>query len=72
MAHNIYWKSTGQVNEDAVKHLVMAALRQHFKPELLNRLDDIIMFHSLTNDQYYEIAEKYIAIATKTCCAARN
>ncbi len=54
-----------QENEHAVEDLVMAALKQHFKPELLNRLDDIIMFHSLSNDQYYEIAKKYIALLQK-------
>ncbi|MGX9133416.1 ATP-dependent Clp protease ATP-binding subunit [Rummeliibacillus sp. JY-2-4R] len=54
-----------QENEHAVEDLVMAALKQHFKPELLNRLDDIIMFHSLSNDQYYEIAKKYVALLQK-------
>ncbi|WP_146549594.1 MULTISPECIES: ATP-dependent Clp protease ATP-binding subunit [Rummeliibacillus] len=54
-----------QENEHAVEDLVMAALKQHFKPELLNRLDDIIMFHSLTNEQYFEIAKKYIQLLQK-------
>ena len=39
---------------------VMAALRNHFKPELLNRLDDIIMFHALTDHHFAKIAEKYV------------
>ncbi|RIJ63436.1 ATP-dependent Clp protease ATP-binding subunit [Rummeliibacillus sp. POC4] len=54
-----------QESEHAVEDLVMAALKQHFKPELLNRLDDIIMFHSLTNEQYFEIAKKYIKLLQK-------
>lgn len=54
-----------QESEHAVEDLVMAALKQHFKPELLNRLDDIVMFHSLSNDQYYEIAKKYVALLQK-------
>ena len=32
----------------AAEDLVMAELKSHFKPELLNRMDDIIIFHSLT------------------------
>ena len=46
--------------DDAVEDLVMAALRQHFKPELLNRLDDIIMFHALTAEHFTAIAWKYV------------
>ena len=41
---------------DDVEDLVMAALRQHFKPELLNRMDDIIMFHALAAEHFHAIA----------------
>ncbi|MFJ6211254.1 ATP-dependent Clp protease ATP-binding subunit [Lysinibacillus sp. NPDC092081] len=44
----------------AVEDLVMAALRQHFKPELLNRMDDIIMFHALSAEHFTAIAWKYV------------
>ena len=44
----------------AVEDLVMAELKNHFKPELLNRLDDIIMFHALTDEHFYEITRKYV------------
>ncbi|WP_417281985.1 ATP-dependent Clp protease ATP-binding subunit [Chungangia koreensis] len=47
-----------QTEEHAVEDLVMAALRQHFKPELLNRMDDIIIFHSLKGNDFIKIAEK--------------
>ena len=43
-----------------VEELIMAELRTHFKPELLNRVDDIIMFHALTSAHFTEIAKKYI------------
>ena len=46
----------GESNED----LIMLALRQHFKPELLNRMDEIITFHPLTNKHFTLIAKKYI------------
>lgn len=48
-------------NDDPnVEDLVMTALRQHFKPELLNRMDDIILFHSLSDTHFHAIAWKYV------------
>src|ERR671932_264608 len=42
----------GKRLEDAewerVKDRVIEAMRQHFRPEFLNRIDDIVVFHSLT------------------------
>ena len=47
-------------NNEASEDLVMAALRQHFKPELLNRMDEIIMFHALSDEHFHAIAWKYV------------
>ncbi|WP_172370228.1 ATP-dependent Clp protease ATP-binding subunit [Sporosarcina jiandibaonis] len=44
----------------AAEDLVMAELRNHFKPELLNRMDDIIIFHSLTGDAFKQISRKML------------
>ncbi|WP_339261608.1 AAA family ATPase [Lysinibacillus sp. FSL K6-3209] len=49
-----------QKDDAAVEDLVMAALRQHFKPELLNRMDDIILFHALSEEHFTAIAWKYV------------
>ncbi|MCM3756478.1 AAA family ATPase [Sporosarcina aquimarina] len=46
--------------EHAAEDLVMAELRNHFKPELLNRMDDIIIFHSLSGNAFVEIARKML------------
>ena len=43
-----------------LENVIMGALRQHFKPELLNRVDDIILFHALSNDHFHAIAWKYV------------
>ena len=43
------------------ENMIQMALRQHFKPELLNRVDDIITFHALSNEHFGAIVEKYIA-----------
>ncbi|WP_332650348.1 ATP-dependent Clp protease ATP-binding subunit [Lysinibacillus sp. 54212] len=50
----------GASDEQAIEDRVMVALRQHFKPELLNRMDDIITFHSLTNEHFHAIVLKYV------------
>jgi len=39
------------------RNLVMAALRQQFRPEFLNRVDEIVIFHSLTRDHLKEIVD---------------
>ena len=35
----------------------MDALKEKFRPEFLNRIDDVIVFHKLTRDETAEIAE---------------
>jgi ATP-dependent Clp protease ATP-binding subunit ClpB len=40
-----------------VETQVMASLRQHFKPEFLNRIDDIIIFHPLSTEQIEKIVD---------------
>ena len=46
--------------QEAVEDLVMNELRLHFKPELLNRIDDIILFHALSSKHFSDITWKYI------------
>jgi len=40
-----------------IKSLVNEELKQYFRPEFLNRLDEIIVFRQLTKDEVAEIAE---------------
>src|SRR5690606_23726066 len=42
---------------DAVRDLVMADVRAKFRPELINRLDDIILFHRLRRDEMGAIVD---------------
>jgi len=48
---------------DGVKddNIIMQKLRETFKPEFLNRVDEIIMFNSLTKDNIYKILDKLIS-----------
>ena len=42
---------------DEVRSLVMAELRQHFRPEFLNRVDETVVFHLLETEQLTKIVE---------------
>jgi ATP-dependent Clp protease ATP-binding subunit ClpB len=42
---------------DRMKETVLEELRQHFRPEFLNRVDDIIVFHALSEDHLKRIVE---------------
>ncbi|OUC05261.1 protein disaggregation chaperone, partial [Litorilinea aerophila] len=43
--------------DEEVERRVREVLRQHFRPEFLNRVDEIVIFHSLQKDQLKEIVE---------------
>ena len=44
-------------DEKQVREAVTQELRQHFKPEFLNRIDDIVIFHQLSREQISEIID---------------
>ncbi len=48
-------------NYERMKGKVKDELKTHFRPEFLNRIDDIIVFHQLTKDQIIQIADLMIA-----------
>ncbi|MBW1947382.1 MAG: AAA family ATPase, partial [Deltaproteobacteria bacterium] len=44
-------------NPEDLEHRMMDALRLHFKPEFLNRVDDIIIFHALSEEHLQSIVD---------------
>jgi ATP-dependent Clp protease ATP-binding subunit ClpB len=44
-------------NSDELQKLVMGELKQAFKPEFLNRLDDIVIFNALGQEQIVDIVD---------------
>ncbi|MGE7761066.1 ATP-dependent chaperone ClpB [Peribacillus sp. NPDC097895] len=46
--------------EDEIKDQVFKELRGHFRPEFLNRVDDIVLFKPLTKQEIVEIVEKMV------------
>jgi MoxR-like ATPase len=53
-------KTDEAVTHEKMKVKVNEALKQHFRPEFLNRIDDIIVFHELTKDEVTEIVDLMI------------
>ena len=56
--HEIGFKSgTGIISHDEAKDMILSEVKKYFKPEFLNRLDDMIVFHSLTKEHISRILD---------------
>ncbi len=61
-------KGEGEKDENVdIEKLVMADLRATFKPEFLNRVDDIVVFKQLEKDDIKEIARRMLKSLNKRC-----
>ncbi len=47
----------GEANYAKMKEAVMQVVTQHFRPEFINRVDEIVVFHSLGRDQIRSIVD---------------
>ena len=54
-------------NYEAMKGSVMEEVRRIFKPEFLNRIDETIVFHSLTKDEIFQITGLLLSELQKRC-----
>ncbi|MFA5292425.1 MAG: ATP-dependent Clp protease ATP-binding subunit [Phycisphaerae bacterium] len=52
-----FGKKTAEANYEKMKDMLQKEVERHFRPEFLNRLDDVIVFHSLTKDDLTTIVE---------------
>jgi len=52
-------REMGEVSpiDPSTRDLVLSALRRHFRPEFLNRVDEIVVFHSLSRDDLARIVD---------------
>ncbi len=55
-ATSLGFKNEEEAGNTDVRELVMSELKQVFRPEFLNRVDDIIVFHKLTKPEIEQIA----------------
>ncbi|MEK7094814.1 MAG: AAA family ATPase, partial [Patescibacteria group bacterium] len=49
------------VDREDVREKIMSLLRDHFRPEFLNRIDETIIFHALKKEQIRKIVDRQIA-----------
>src|SRR6476646_5707436 len=54
-------KNDTDSNYDRMKTKVNEELKQHFRPEFLNRIDDIIVFHQLSQEEIVQIVDLMLA-----------
>ena len=52
-------------NQSNAKELVLDELKNTFRPEFINRIDEVIVFNSLKKDKVYEIVDKIISELNK-------
>ncbi|ANY06870.1 ATP-dependent chaperone ClpB [Pseudonocardia sp. HH130630-07] len=50
------------LDESARADAVLAIVRTHFKPEFLNRLDDVVVFHALSTDELTHIVDISVGV----------
>lgn len=61
--------NTSDNNYEQAKERVMGAMKEHFRPEFLNRLDDIVIFDVLTKKHIKEIVGMRVQEVTKRLSA---
>jgi ATP-dependent Clp protease ATP-binding subunit ClpB len=57
LGSSVIQEMAGEENYDRMKAAVMEIVRGHFRPEFINRVDDIVVFHPLGREQLHRIAE---------------
>jgi ATP-dependent Clp protease ATP-binding subunit ClpC len=68
-AHLGFQSSEAGADADAAREDVTTALKSHFRPEFLNRLDDVIVFHPLSLPELRIIASRYVREVTDRVAA---
>ena len=58
-------ETNGEVKQANIQEVVLSELKKAFRPEFLNRVDDIIVFHQLKMEDIKEIARRMLATLAK-------
>ena len=64
--------ATDERQYEEMKENITSALKEKFKPEFLNRLDDVVVFHRLTEENAQRIAEKMVDKLSKRLLEQRG
>ena len=57
LGSNVIQEMAGEENYQAMKNAVMEIVGQHFRPEFINRVDDVVVFHPLQKEQIRAITD---------------
>ncbi|MCL2081815.1 MAG: ATP-dependent Clp protease ATP-binding subunit [Oscillospiraceae bacterium] len=57
-----FMEDSSSGSDEAIRNSVMQELKKTFRPEFLNRVDEVIVFHKLRKDQIRQIAEKMLEV----------
>ncbi len=57
LGSQIIQEMAGEENYAAMKAAVMTVVGQHFRPEFINRVDDVVVFHPLSRTQIHAITQ---------------
>jgi ATP-dependent Clp protease ATP-binding subunit ClpC len=55
----------GVMDYDRIKEKILSSVKKHFKPEFLNRLNDVVIFHPLNREQLLKVIELELNKLTK-------
>ncbi len=61
LGSSVIQEMAGDEQYDEMKAAVMEIVGQHFRPEFINRVDDVVVFHPLLRDQIHAIADIQLA-----------
>jgi len=61
LGSNLIQEMAGEENYDAMKNAVMDVVGSHFRPEFVNRIDDLVVFHPLGREHIRKIVDIQLA-----------
>jgi ATP-dependent Clp protease ATP-binding subunit ClpB len=65
LGSHVIQELAGEANYAKMKSAVMESVQQHFRPEFINRVDDIVVFHPLGREQLRSIVEIQLSYLRK-------
>ncbi len=65
LGSQIIYEMAGEERYEEMKEALMEVVGKHFRPEFINRLDEIIVFHPLEREQIRKIAQLQVDIVAK-------
>jgi ATP-dependent Clp protease ATP-binding subunit ClpB len=65
LGSNVIQEYAGEKNYSRMKSAVMEIVQQHFRPEFINRIDDIVVFHPLGTEQIRAIVDIQLGLLRK-------